>query len=547
MTVNLSQSQSPVLGWAQRPTAPDGSRPPRTPALRAASAARSVDLRVAIDVASGATPRAFATTSLLDVCAVAGSAGARTACGAAAARRGLAMGARAWLPLLLATYLGAAACATPRYVSDNHAALQSPVTLGDGHTGKPALDELPKEPAPAPAVHLAPCAPAVHPAPGSPQPNAAEANTATSASGASQPTATTSVVGATTSGLDASQPTSTTSASGPSQPTAAEPAAAPSGTTTSTAPTAVHPTPGTQSVTTSTPGGTAAAPASSAAQPSTSAPSPAAGAAATAPGAAPSGASATRARLQPFGLHSRVTKPRTAAAPAPGASQSSVATTASGASAATATPCVASTAAPAVSGASAAPAGTPAVAGAPASQPSVAALLSGGSTPETEPGSEGAAASAAAPFDPRATPDPEPQSTTAYYELTLRYCNAGVHLVANRRVKLSKPSALPRKMGRFAAELWIGHELLERARFDFPMTGADSVLPAGTAQPEPPPLQLAPGADVVWKVKVADRVRATQAWVIDRATGERWLLDWPPAATKAKPTADAACPSFGGK
>lgn len=492
MKVNSRQSQSPVLGWAQRLPAPDGSLPPRAPASR---------------VAGGASRPASASA----------------------------------LPLLLATYLGAAACATPRYVSDNHAALQSPVTLGDGHTGKPALDELPKAPAPAPAVHLAPCAPAVHPAPGSPQPNAAEANAATSASGASQPTAATSAVGATTSGLDASQPTSPTSAS---QPTAAEPAAAPSGTTTSTVLTAVHPMPGTESVTTSTPSG--AATALGEAQPSASATSPAAGAATTAPGTAPAGASATRARLQPFGLHSRVTKPRTAAAPAPGASQSSAVTTAPGASAATATPCAASTGAPAVSGASAAPAGTPAVAGAPASATSVAALLEGEPT-ETAPGSADAAASAAAPFDPRATPDPKDQATDAYYELTLRYCNAGVHLVKNRRVKLGKPSILPRRMGRFAAELWIGHELLERARFDFPMTAADTVAPAGTARPEPPPLQLAPGTDVVWKVKVADRVRATQAWVIDRATGERWLLDWPPAATKAKPTADAGCPSFGGK
>src|SRR5690606_34074486 len=134
-----------------------------------------------------------------------------------------------------------------------------------------------------------------------------------------------------------------------------------------------------------------------------------------------------------------------------------------------------------------------------------------------------------------------------YYELTLRYCDAGVHLLNARRVVLKRPTTLPRLMGRFAAELWIGHELLERARFDFPLTGADAVPAPGEERREPPPLRLGPRADVVWKVKVADRVRATQAWIIDRATGERWLLDWPPATSTPKPAADAACPSLGGK
>src|SRR5690606_12564371 len=125
------------------------------------------------------------------------------------------------------------------------------------------------------------------------------------------------------------------------------------------------------------------------------------------------------------------------------------------------------------------------------------------------------------------------------YELTLRYCERGVHLLGAKRVELKRPSTLPSMMGRFAAELWIGHELLERARFEFPGVAADSL-----EKREPPPIELGTRADVVWKVKLADRVRATQAWIIDRATGERWLLDWPPNDVAPKPTADTPCPSF---
>jgi hypothetical protein len=143
------------------------------------------------------------------------------------------------------------------------------------------------------------------------------------------------------------------------------------------------------------------------------------------------------------------------------------------------------------------------------------------------------------PFEYRNTPDPELAPTDAYYELTLRYCERSVHLLGAKRVVLKRPTTLPRLMGRFAAELWIGHELLERARFEFPGLAADTL-----EVKEPPPIELGARADVVWKVKVADRVRATQAWIVDRATGERWILDWPPQESTPKPTADTPCPSF---
>jgi hypothetical protein len=311
---------------------------------------------------------------------------------------------------LAATYWGGAACARPQYVADQHAALQSPVTLGEGNTGKPALDELPGEgapPAAAPPVH--PPTPARGTSPAACHDHAAGPSSGAMSAGC------TDAVGA---------PRGTV-----------QPGNLPSG--------APDPTTGTTDST-------------------TSAPDPVALALGTEPGQTAAG------------------------------TQSATAQSSAAPSAAFGEP-VAST------------------------------------------------------FDPRKTPDPELASTDAYYELTLRYCGAGVHLVAARRVALKRPTTLARLMGRFAAELWIGHELLERDRFDFPLTAADTVPAPGTEHKEPRVLSLAPGTDVVWKVKVAERVRATQAWVIDRATGERWLLDWPPETSRPKPRADAPCPSLGGK
>jgi hypothetical protein len=147
-----------------------------------------------------------------------------------------------------------------------------------------------------------------------------------------------------------------------------------------------------------------------------------------------------------------------------------------------------------------------------------------------------------ADFDPNAQPDPTPTDTLAYYQLQLRHCDGEVHVVGAKKVTLERPTTLPSKMGRFAVELRIGRELLERARFDFPLLGAETNDPSMSAQ-----AQFAPKADVSWTVAVAERERTNQAWVVDRLTGKRWDLDWPPGDhTISQQTPDgteAACPT----
>jgi hypothetical protein len=143
-------------------------------------------------------------------------------------------------------------------------------------------------------------------------------------------------------------------------------------------------------------------------------------------------------------------------------------------------------------------------------------------------------------FDPSAQPDPEPAETLAYYNLTLRHCDGEVHLISAEEIVLDSATTLPSKMGRFAVELWIGRELLERARFDFPLLGAESNERAIHS-----PALFGPRADVIWTVAVADRKRTTLAWVVDRLTGKRWDVAWPPEKTPGAPNSagvDAPCP-----
>lgn len=142
------------------------------------------------------------------------------------------------------------------------------------------------------------------------------------------------------------------------------------------------------------------------------------------------------------------------------------------------------------------------------------------------------AGASAAPADegPPATgfaPDPEPLVQREHFELELRYERGEIQVAGARPITTAKPVATPRKMGRFAFELWIGRELIDRVRFDFPLLGAE---PAPAAvQPLDAPPSFAQGAVVSRSIQVPDSARATSARIVDRATGATTPVAWPPS------------------
>ncbi len=114
-------------------------------------------------------------------------------------------------------------------------------------------------------------------------------------------------------------------------------------------------------------------------------------------------------------------------------------------------------------------------------------------------------------------PDPTPLQSREQYELTFRYDRGSVALVGVEEKVFPQPVTSPRRVGRYAVELWIGKELVDRVRFDFPLLGApadDSTLSEGLATSH--------------KVLVPASKRATRATLVDRATGEQVNLPWPP-------------------
>jgi hypothetical protein len=166
----------------------------------------------------------------------------------------------------------------------------------------------------------------------------------------------------------------------------------------------------------------------------------------------------------------------------------------------------------ATSGAASAPALAPA--GAPTAQ------SKGGAAP---------APSAAEQTDFGAQPDPAPLVTAHQWDLTLHYTKGKVSLQGAKPVELRAAVPTPRQMGRFAVELWVGKELVDRVRFEFPLLGADFAPSPGTRQVRGAP-RFSKGADTVTTVRVPSSDRATSAQIVDRLTGGSVLIPWPPSA-----------------
>jgi hypothetical protein len=147
------------------------------------------------------------------------------------------------------------------------------------------------------------------------------------------------------------------------------------------------------------------------------------------------------------------------------------------------------------------------------------------------------AAPAAAPHRPTGSlPDPKALHEARQWEYDVVYDRGKVRVKGVRLLTYSTAVPSQRHMGRYAIELWIGRELVDRIRFDFPLLGAEEV-PGGKRKPLHAPPSFAEGAVVSRKVLVPASRRATRAVLVDRATGEQQVLPWPPEAPLGPPRA----------
>jgi hypothetical protein len=125
-------------------------------------------------------------------------------------------------------------------------------------------------------------------------------------------------------------------------------------------------------------------------------------------------------------------------------------------------------------------------------------------------------------------PDPPGLTTRHQWILDLRWSEGDMQLGGARRIELPRPTPTPRMMGRFMVELYIGRELLDRVRFDFPLLGADEF--AGAKRPREAPPAFEPKLKTSAAIMIPHSERATRAVLVDRATGRTLELPWPPDA-----------------
>lgn len=114
-------------------------------------------------------------------------------------------------------------------------------------------------------------------------------------------------------------------------------------------------------------------------------------------------------------------------------------------------------------------------------------------------------------------PDPAPSRTTEQVDLRLRFEGGRLHLLGSERVTLKEAESTPRRLGRFAAELWLGTELLERLRFEVPLLAAEGGE------------DLEHGLKAEITIRLPLLERANRLELVDRKTEERLTLGWPPS------------------
>lgn len=137
-------------------------------------------------------------------------------------------------------------------------------------------------------------------------------------------------------------------------------------------------------------------------------------------------------------------------------------------------------------------------------------------------------------------PDPQPLSERAQWSYPVVYDRGTIRVGDPEPMCLSRPQPTPRRMGRFAFELWLGRELVDRVRFDFPLLAAEEP-PAGPRRPLRETPRFAPGAHVSMTLRIPASERAATARIFDRATGESIAVPWPPRSSEGV-TRPRPCP-----
>ncbi len=143
-------------------------------------------------------------------------------------------------------------------------------------------------------------------------------------------------------------------------------------------------------------------------------------------------------------------------------------------------------------------------------------------------------------------PDPKPIHTREWLAYEFSFKEGVVDITSLRREQTAKPRDTSRRVGRYAIELWIGCELIDRVRFSFPLQAAEQPQVRGARHGLNEQPSLTANAHLTSVALVPLDLRATRAELVDRGTGKRSSLAWPPnlpavssVSTQQSPTVPA--------
>jgi len=123
-----------------------------------------------------------------------------------------------------------------------------------------------------------------------------------------------------------------------------------------------------------------------------------------------------------------------------------------------------------------------------------------------------------------AAPDPPAQASRKQWTFDVSAQNGKVSVASVKATMFEKPAESPRVMGRFALELYVGPQLLDRVRFNLPLMDAPRPDTDHKRLPRPSFDQITTRIHV----RMADNPRAAYLLLVDRATDEAQRFDWPP-------------------
>ena len=138
-------------------------------------------------------------------------------------------------------------------------------------------------------------------------------------------------------------------------------------------------------------------------------------------------------------------------------------------------------------------------------------------------------------------PDPAGRADRKQWVFDISHKRGKNTITRVRPVTLEQPASSARVMGRYAVELYVGKQLLDRVRFNVPLTGDGPPERSHRRVFARPTFE---NVSTRLRVQITDQPRAAYMVLVDRATGDSQRFWWPPSSdgTLVAMAAPAAAP-----